>query len=52
MDKLKHGGKRTGAGRKPSPDKKQTVVLYVETSRVNEAGGMDKLKEFLYNQIN
>ena len=52
MDKLKHGGKRPGAGRKPSPDKKQTVVLYIESSKVEKAGGIDKIKEFLYNQIN
>lgn len=51
-NQISHGGKRTGAGRKPSPDKKQTVVLYIETSRIEKAGGMQTMKEFLYNQIN
>ena len=46
-----HGGKRPGAGRKPSPDKKLTIVLYIETSKVEKAGGMDKLKQYLYSEI-
>lgn len=45
---MKHGGKRKGAGRKPSPDKKQTVVLYIETSKIENAGGIDAMKEELY----
>lgn len=48
----KHGGKRKGAGRKPSPDKKQTVVLYIETSKVEKSGGKNKLIEYIYNHIN
>ena len=47
----KHGGKRKGAGRKPSSDKKQTVVLYIETSKINEAGGMDALKNEIYRVV-
>ena len=38
-------------GRKPSKDKKQTVCLYIETSKINNAGGMDKLKEELYLKV-
>lgn len=45
---MDHGGKRKGAGRKPSPDKKQTVVLYIETSKIKNAGGMDQMKEEFY----
>ena len=45
------GGKRTGAGRKPSPDKKQTVVLYIETSKIEKVGGMAAMKKKLYLYI-
>ena len=44
-----HGGARKGAGRKPSPDKKQTVVLYIETSVINNLGGIENAKQSLYN---
>jgi hypothetical protein len=43
------GGKRKGAGRKPCSDKKQTVVLYIETSIVNALGGLNSTKQNLYN---
>lgn len=46
---MKRGGKRKGAGRKPSPDKKQTVVLYIETSIINALGGLENTKEKLYS---
>ena len=45
------GGKRKGSGRKPSEDKKQLVALYVETSKINNAGGIDELKETTYKFI-
>jgi len=45
----KRGGKREGAGRKPCSDKKQTVVLYIETSIINNLGGIDNAKLKLYN---
>ena len=48
----KRGGKRKGAGRKPCSDKKQTVALYIETSKINKMGGMDKAKEKLYQFAN
>lgn len=47
----KRGGKRKGAGRKPCSDKKQTVVLYIETSNINDLGGLDATKEKLYNFV-
>ena len=43
------GGKRAGAGRKPCLDKKQTVVLYIETSVINALGGLNAVKQNLYN---
>jgi len=43
------GGKRKGAGRKPCSDKKQTTVLYIETSIINALGGLESTKELLYN---
>lgn len=43
------GGKRKGAGRKPSPDKKQTVALYIESSIINALGGLESTKEKLYS---
>jgi hypothetical protein len=43
------GGKRAGAGRKPSLDKKQTVVLYIETSVINALGGSTATKQNLYS---
>ena len=51
MKKETRGGKRTGAGRKPSTDKKQTVCLYIETSKIEKAGGMEKMKERLYASL-
>ena len=43
------GGKRKGSGRKPCSDKKLTVVLYIETSIINQLGGIDNAKQKLYN---
>jgi hypothetical protein len=42
------GGKRKGAGRKLCSDKKQTVVLYIETSKIENVGGVAAMKEELY----
>jgi hypothetical protein len=39
------GGKRAEAGRKPCLDKKQTVVLYIETSVINAFGGLSATKQ-------
>jgi hypothetical protein len=46
------GGTRKGAGRKPATDKKQAVVLYIETSKINNAGGLDAMKEEIYLVVN
>jgi hypothetical protein len=45
------GGKREGSGRKPLLDKKQTITIYVETSKVDEFGGKENLKRELYKYI-
>ena len=47
--KITHGGARKGAGRKPAPDPKHTITLYVETSIVNALGGVEELKEECYS---
>lgn len=48
---MAHGGKRKGAGRKPSLDKKQIVVLYIKTSKIENTGGYSSLREYLYNCV-
>lgn len=45
------GGKRVGSGRKPSTDKKQTVTIYVEKSKIDKLG-LIELKEICYKSIN
>jgi len=49
MNIIKHGGKRKKAGRKPIADKKQTVTIYIRSSVIESAGGIDALKEIIYN---
>lgn len=52
MEQIKlKGGKRKGAGRKPVIDKKKQISLYVETKKILKFGSEDKMKEFLYRQI-
>lgn len=46
---MRRGGKRKGAGRKPSLDKKIKVDLYIETSIINQLGGIKNAKVKLYN---
>lgn len=48
MKKDKRGGKRPGAGRKPSTDKKIKVDLYIRQSKIDSVGGIKDLKEELY----
>ena len=45
------GGKRVGSGRKPATDKKQTVTIYVEMSKIYKLG-LQELKEICYKAIN
>lgn len=47
-EKLK-GGVRKGAGRKPSPDPKQPVTMFVETSIIDALGGKEGVKGYLYS---
>lgn len=50
MAKAKHGGARTGAGRKPIDDPKITLSIYPVKSVV-EVLGADKAKEIAVNAI-
>ncbi len=43
--------KRKNSGRKEEPDKKTLVRLYVRESKIESYGGMDKIKEHLYESI-
>ena len=45
------GGKRTGAGRKPCPDKKQQVTVYVLTSQIEKLG-KDAIRQICEKAIN
>ena len=46
------GGYRKKAGRKPAKDKKLTVRMYIETSKINKLGGMDEAIECIYDYVN
>jgi hypothetical protein len=50
MAKAKHGGARTGAGRKPVDDPKITLSIYPVKSAV-DALGVDKAKDIALNAI-
>lgn len=45
------GGKRNGAGRKPSANPKQPVTIFVETSTIEAYKGKDGFRAFLYEAI-
>ena len=47
----KRGGKREGAGRKPSGVEKKTISIYVEKGAIYKFGNEDKLKEKLYDFV-
>lgn len=40
--------KKSNAGRKPVPDKKVQVSLYVLSSQIEKFGGLDEFKKALY----
>ena len=40
--------KKSNAGRKPVPDKKVLVSLYVPNSQIEKFGGIEKFKDALY----
>lgn len=48
MKEIKKGGKRNGAGRKPTGKKKSPITLYVEDSRIEGMGGLVKAREQIY----
>ena len=47
----KRGGKREGAGRKPTGVAKETVSLFVEKGKIYKFGSKDNLKTKLYEFI-
>lgn len=51
MDEEKRGGKRIGAGRKPSGIEKKTISIYVPKGQIYKFGTEDKMKEKLYDFI-
>ena len=51
MEQTKRGGKRKGSGRKPSPNPKIIITLYVEKKSIWQFGTVEKLKEKLIEFI-
>jgi hypothetical protein len=49
----KHGGKRENSGRKKiNPDhKKIRVVLYLENIKIENHGGMENFKKYIYEKL-
>lgn len=43
--------KKSNAGRKPVPDKKVQVSLYIPTSQIERLGGLDEFKKALYEFV-
>ena len=48
---MKSKVKKSNAGRKPVPDKKVQVSLYVLSSQIEKFGGIEKLKNTLYDFV-
>ena len=48
MEQSKKGGKRVGAGRKPSGIRKKTITFYVEEGKIYKFGNEEKLKKEVY----
>ena len=48
MKKQTRGGARIGSGRKPVPDPKIQVSLYIEESIINAMGGVEELRNDCY----
>ena len=44
------GGKRVGAGRRPEPDKKLQIPVYVRSSIITKFG-RDKIREVFYSVL-
>ena len=47
----KHGGSRTGAGRKPVTDPKIQVNLFIEKSIFDANGGVDEIRDLCYTLL-
>ena len=43
--------KKSKAGRKPISDKKEQVSLYIRQSKIDKFGGIDGLKDALYEFV-
>lgn len=43
--------KKSNAGRKPVPDKKVQVSLYILSSQIEKFGGLDDFKKALYEFV-
>jgi len=48
---MKSKVKKSNAGRKPVPDKKVQVSLYIRQSEIEKFGDIEKLKEALYEVV-
>lgn len=48
---MKSKVKKSNAGRKPVPDKKVQVSLYVPNSQIEKFGGLDEFKKVLYEFV-
>ncbi len=48
---MKSKVKKSNAGRKPVPDKKVQVSLYVLSSQIEGFGGLDEFKKALYEFV-
>ena len=48
---MKSKVKKSNAGRKPISDKKVQVSLYIRQSKIEEFGGIDGLKDALYEFV-
>lgn len=48
MKEKQKGGPRTGAGRKPSPNPKEPITVFVETKTVQLYGGKDGIRLAIY----
>lgn len=48
---MKSKVKKSNAGRKPVPDKKVQVSLYIRQSEIEKFGGLDEFKGALYEFV-
>jgi len=51
MITVKKMAKKSKAGRKPISDKKVQVSLYIRQSKIDKFGGIDELKDALYEFV-